>query len=412
MRRMLLSSKNNITSRSLMRGIRTASTSVPLLSSPFRVNQKFSKTLFQQKTFFKPFSFSRSPFSSYRVSSFSNRRSFSTETKSVPVREALASAMEEEMERDPKVFLIGEEVAQYHGAYKVSKGLWEKFGSDRVVDTPITEMGFAGLAVGAAMAGLRPICEFMTFNFSMQAIDHIVNSAGKTFYMSGGQQPVPIVFRGPNGPAAAVAAQHSQCFAAWYASVPGLKVLSPYDSEDARGLLKSAIRDGNPVVFLENELMYGVSFPLSPEAQSKDFLIPIGKAKIMRPGTDITIVTFSRAVGKSLEAAIELQKIGISAEVINLRSIRPLDRTTIINSVKKTSRLVTVEEGWSQHGVGAEILSLVNEEAFDYLDAPPLRITGADVPMPYAEVLENAAIPQASNIVTICTAVCSRPFKK
>jgi len=413
MRRMLLTSKNNVSVRTFMRGMRTTSTpSTPALLSPFRINQKFTKTRFINKNSFKPFSFSRSPFSTYRFSPFSTRRSFSTETKSVPVREALASAMEDEMERDSKVVLIGEEVAQYHGAYKVSKGLWEKFGSDRVVDTPITEMGFAGLAVGAAMAGLRPICEFMTFNFSMQAIDHIVNSAGKTHYMSGGQQPVPIVFRGPNGPAAAVAAQHSQCFAAWYGSVPGLKVLSPYDSEDARGLLKSAIRDGNPVVFLENELMYGVSFPLSPEAQSKDFLIPIGKAKIMRQGTDITIVTFSRAVGKSLEAAIELQKIGISAEVINLRSIRPLDRETIINSVKKTSRLVTVEEGWPQHGVGAEILSLVNEEAFDYLDAPPLRITGADIPMPYAEGLENAAIPQATNIVNICTAVCSRPFKK
>jgi len=349
--------------------------------------------------------------------SFGSKRYFASTGSSggprdVPVREALALAMEEEMTRDPRVFLIGEEVAQYNGAYKVSKGLWEKFGSDRIVDTPITEAGFAGLAVGAAMAGLRPICEFMTWNFSMQAIDHIVNSAGKTHYMSGGQQPVPIVFRGPNGPAAAVAAQHSQCFAAWYSSVPGLKVLSPYDSEDAKGLLKSAIRDGNPVVFLENELMYGTAFPLSAEVLSPDFLIPIGKAKIMRQGTDVTIVTFSRAVGKSLEAAKELEKRGISAEVINLRTIRPLDRNAIINSVKKTSRLVTVEEGWPQHGVGAEIVSLINEEAFDYLDAPPLRITGADVPMPYAEQLENASIPQSQNIVNICTSVCSRPFKK
>jgi len=332
--------------------------------------------------------------------------------RDVPVREALNMAMEEEMIRDPKVFLIGEEVAQYNGAYKVSKGLWEKFGTDRIVDTPITEAGFAGLAVGAAMAGLKPICEFMTFNFSMQAMDHIVNSAAKTYYMSGGAIPVPIVFRGPNGPAAAVAAQHSQCFASWYGSVPGLKVLSPHDSEDARGLLKAAIRDGNPVVFLENELLYGVSFPLSAEALSHDFVIPIGKAKIMRQGTDITIVTFSRGVAKSLEAAKELEKKGISAEVINLRSIRPLDRHTIINSVKKTSRLVTVEEGFPTFGVGAEIVSLINEEAFDWLDAPPLRVTGADVPLPYAEGLENHAIPQVHNIVNMCVQVCSRPFKK
>jgi len=322
-------------------------------------------------------------------------------------------AIEEEMKRDSRVFLLGEEVAQYNGAYKVSKGLLDKFGGERVVDTPITEAGFAGLAVGAALAGLRPICEFMTWNFSMQAIDHIVNSAAKTFYMSGGQQSVPIVFRGPNGAAAAVAAQHSQCFASWYGSVPGLKVVAPYDSEDARGLLKSAIRDNNPVVVLENELMYGVSFPLTPEQLSPDFLIPIGKAKIMRAGTDVTIVTFSKPVGKALEAAKELSAKGISAEVINLRSIRPLDRQTIINSVKKTGRLVTVEEAWPQSGVGAEIISLINEsEAFDFLDAPPLRITNADVPMPYAENLETAVIPQVSNIVKMCTLVCSRPYKK
>jgi pyruvate dehydrogenase E1 component beta subunit len=330
----------------------------------------------------------------------------------VPVREALCSAMEEEMRRDKDVFLMGEEVAQYNGAYKVSKGLWDKFGSERVVDTPITEMGFAGIAVGAALAGLRPICEFMTFNFSMQAIDHVVNSAGKLRYMSGGGQAVPIVFRGPNGPAAGVAAQHSQCFAAWYGSVPGLKVVAPYDSEDARGLLKAAIRDNNPVVVLENELMYGESFLLSPEAQSEDFLIPFGKAKIMRPGKDVTIVTFSRGVGKSLEAAKELEKRGISVEVINLRSIRPLDRDTIIASVRKTSRLVTVEEGWPQHGVGAEIVTMVNEECFDALDAPPLRVSGADVPMPYAVNLETAALPQVSNIVNMVAAVCARPFKQ
>jgi pyruvate dehydrogenase E1 component beta subunit len=274
-------------------------------------------------------------------------------------------------------------------------------------------MGFAGMAVGAAMAGLRPICEFMTFNFSMQAIDHIVNSAAKTCYMSGGQQSVPIVFRGPNGPAAGVAAQHSQCFAAWYGSVPGLKVVAPYDCEDARGLLKSAIRDDNPVVFLENELMYGVKFRISDEAKGKDFLIPFGKAKIMREGKDVTIVTFSKAVGMSLDAAAILEKKGISVEVINLRSIRPLDRDTIVNSVKKTTRLVTVEEGWPQSGVGAEILALINEtEAFDHLDAPPIRITGADIPMPYAQNLEKAALPQVDNIVAVVERVCSRPFKK
>jgi pyruvate dehydrogenase E1 component beta subunit len=329
------------------------------------------------------------------------------------VRVALNSAMDEEIARDARVFLMGEEVAQYDGAYKVSRGLWKKWGDSRIYDTPITEMGFAGLAVGAAMAGLRPICEFMTFNFSMQAIDHIVNSAAKTCYMSGGQQAVPIVFRGPNGPAAGVAAQHSQCFAAWYGSVPGLKVVAPYDCEDARGLLKSAIRDDNPVVCLENELMYGVKFRISDEAKDKDFLIPIGKAKIMRPGKDVTIVSFSKAVGTSLEAAALLEKKGISAEVINLRTIRPLDRDTIVNSVKKTSRLVTVEEGWPQSGIGAEIISLINEtEAFDYLDAPPVRVTGADIPMPYAQNLEKAALPQVENIVTVVERVCSRPFKK
>jgi len=329
------------------------------------------------------------------------------------VRTALNSAMDEEIARDPRVFLMGEEVAQYDGAYKISRGLWKKWGDSRIVDTPITEMGFAGMAVGAAMSGLRPICEFMTFNFSMQAIDHIVNSAAKTCYMSGGQQAVPIVFRGPNGPAAGVAAQHSQCFAAWYGSVPGLKVVSPYDAEDARGLLKAAIRDDNPVVFLENELMYGVKFRVSDEVRDKDFVIPIGKAKIMRPGKDVTIVTFSKAVGASLEAAAILEKKGISAEVINLRTIRPLDRDTIINSVKKTSRLVTVEEGWPQSGVGAEIIALVNDtEAFDYLDAPPVRITGADIPMPYAQNLERAALPQVETIATVVERVCSRPHKK
>lgn len=329
------------------------------------------------------------------------------------VRDALNAAMFEEMEADPKVFVIGEEVAQYNGAYKVTKGLWEKFGDERVIDTPITEMGFAGISTGAAFAGLKPICEFMTFNFSLQAIDHIVNSAAKVHYMSGGKCTSPIVFRGPNGCSASVAAQHSQCFAAWYGSVPGLKVIAPYDAEDAKGLLKAAIRDPNPVVFLENELLYGVEFPMSAEAMSKDFVLPIGKAKIMREGADVTIVTFAKGVATSLEAAETLAERGISAEVINLRSIRPLDTATIIESVKKTNRLLTVEEGWVQSGVGAEIIAAVNEsEAFDYLDAPPMRVTGADVPMPYAFSLEAMCIPQANNVVDMAVHVCSRPGKQ
>ncbi|KAJ1964536.1 pyruvate dehydrogenase E1, beta subunit, partial [Dimargaris xerosporica] len=288
------------------------------------------------------------------------------------VREALNSAMEEEMEKDSKVFLLGEEVAQYNGAYKVSKGLLDKFGPDRVIDTPITEMGFGGLAVGAALSGLKPICEFMTFNFAMQAIDQIINSGAKTHYMSAGQVQCPIVFRGPNGAAAGVAAQHSQCYAAWYGSVPGLKVVSPWNSEDAKGLLKAAIRDPNPVVVLENELMYGVNFPVSAEVLSSDFVLPIGKAKVEREGTDVTIVGHSRVLGFAIEAVDNLKKQGIcNAEVINLRSIRPLDIDTIIKSVKKTNRLITVEGGWPQFGVGSEICAqIVESEAFDYLDAP------------------------------------------
>jgi len=329
------------------------------------------------------------------------------------VRVALASAMAEEMSRDPQVFLMGEEVGQYQGAYKVSRGLLDKFGPDRVVDTPITEMGFAGLAVGAAMSGLRPICEFMTWNFSLQAIDHIVNSAAKTLYMSGGQQKVPIVFRGPNGAAAAVAAQHSQCFAAWYGSVPGLKVVAPYDVEDARGLLKAAIRDDNPVVCLENEMMYGRQFRVSDAVLDKDFLIPLGKAKIQLEGTDVTITAFSRGVGIALDAAKLLADQGISVEVINLRSIRPLDRDAIVNSVKKTSRLVTLEEGWPQSGIGAEIIALINDtDAFDYLDHPPVRVTGADIPMPYAIGLERQALPTPEILATVVKRVMSRPFKK
>jgi pyruvate dehydrogenase E1 component beta subunit len=329
------------------------------------------------------------------------------------VREALNSAMDEEMKRDSKVFLMGEEVAQYNGAYKVSKGLWDKYGSDRIVDTPITEMGFAGLATGAAFAGLRPICEFMTFNFSMQAIDHVINSAAKTHYMSGGQMNVPIVFRGPNGAAAAVAAQHSQCFAAWYSSCPGLKVVSIYDAEDARGLMKAAIRDDNPVVVLENELMYGTSFDLSPEIMNPDFVLPIGKAKIMVEGTDITVCAHARMVGQCIQAAKALKEKGISLEVINLRTIRPLDREAIVASVKKTGRLLTVEEGWPQSGVGSEIITLCTEgEAFDYLDAPPVRICGADVPLPYASGLEAKCIPQAIDIERLAEHLMARPGKK
>ncbi|KAL1926839.1 hypothetical protein VTP01DRAFT_5485 [Rhizomucor pusillus] len=316
------------------------------------------------------------------------------------VRDALNQALEEELLRDEKVFILGEEVAQYNGAYKVTKGLLDKFGPKRVIDTPITEMGFAGLAVGAAMSGLKPICEFMTFNFAMQAIDQIVNSAAKTHYMSGGTVKVPIVFRGPNGAAAGVAAQHSQCYAAWYGSVPGLKVVSPWNSEDAKGLLKAAIRDPNPVVVLENELEYGVSHPMSQEALSSDFILPIGKAKVEREGKDITIVSHSRSVGWSMKAAEELAKSGISAEVVNLRSIKPLDVDTIVQSIKKTNRIITVEGGWASFGVGSEIAAQVMEsEAFDYLDAPMVRVAGADVPTPYAKNLEDFAFPDDKVIV-------------
>lgn len=321
--------------------------------------------------------------------------SYSSAATNMTVREALNLTLEEEMSRDPTVFILGEEVGQYNGAYKVTKGLLDKFGEKRVIDTPITEMGFAGMAVGAAMAGLKPICEFMTFNFSMQAIDQVVNSAAKTLYMSGGKVQVPIVFRGPNGAAAGVAAQHSQDFAAWYGSVPGLKVVSPWSAEDARGLLRAAIRDPNPVVVLENEIMYGQSFAMSEESLNPDFLIPFGKAKVEREGKDITIVAHSKAVGDSLKAAEALEKDGISAEVINLRSIKPLDLDSILKSLKKTHRLVTVEGGWAQFGVGSEIVAQIMEsEGFDYLDAPVQRITGADIPTPYAANLEKLAFPQ------------------
>ncbi|MBL8686977.1 MAG: pyruvate dehydrogenase complex E1 component subunit beta [Alphaproteobacteria bacterium] len=318
-------------------------------------------------------------------------------TKKITVREALRDAMAEEMRRDSKVFLMGEEVAEYQGAYKVSQGLLEEFGSKRVIDTPITEQGFAGIAVGAAFYGLKPIVEFMTFNFAMQAIDQIINSAAKTLYMSGGQMGCPIVFRGPNGVASRVAAQHSQCYASWYAHCPGLKVVAPWSSSDAKGLLKAAIRDPNPVVFLEHELMYGQNFDI-PDVE--DFIIPIGKAEILRSGKDVTIVSFSRPVGLALQAADELIKEGISAEVINLRTIRPLDTTTILNSVKKTNRLITIEEGWGFAGIGSEISALVMEQAFDWLDAPVVRIVGEDVPLPYAANLEKLALPSVEKIIT------------
>ncbi|RAL41705.1 hypothetical protein DM860_008887 [Cuscuta australis] len=335
-------------------------------------------------------------------------RAYSSAAKEMTVRDALNSAIDEEMSADSKVFLMGEEVGEYQGAYKISKGLLDKYGPDRVLDTPITEAGFAGIGVGAAYYGLKPIVEFMTFNFSMQAIDHIINSAAKSNYMSSGQISVPIVFRGPNGAAAGVGAQHSQCYAAWFAACPGLKVLSPYSSEDARGLLKAAIRDPDPVIFLENELLYGESFPVSAEVLDSSFFVPIGKAKIEREGKDVTITTFSKMVGYALKAADVLVKEGISAEVINLRSIRPLDRSTINDSVRKTNRLVTVEEGFPQHGVGAEICACVVEESFEYLDAPVERITGADVPMPYAANLERLAVPQIEDIVRAAKRACYR----
>lgn len=315
------------------------------------------------------------------------------------VREAINQGIDEEMEADERVFILGEEVAQYQGAYKVTKGLYQKYGDKRVIDTPITEMGFAGLAIGASFKELRPIVEFMTMNFAMQAIDQVINSAAKQYYMSAGDIACPIVFRGPNGNAAGTAAQHSQCFASWYSNCPGLKVVAPYSSEDAKGLMKAAIRDPNPVVVLEHELMYGVSFPMSDEAQSKDFVIPIGKAKIEREGSDVTIVTFSKMTGLALEAAEAMAAKGVSVEVINLLSIRPLDRDTIINSAKKTGRVISLETGWPQCGVGSEIAALLMEsDAFNYLDAPMERITGADVPMPYAKELEDAALPQLDDV--------------
>jgi len=321
------------------------------------------------------------------------------------VREALRDAIAEEMRTDERIFLMGEEVAEYEGAYKVSQGLLEEFGAKRVVDTPITEHGFAGLGVGAAMAGLRPIVEFMTFNFAMQAMDHIINSAAKTRYMSGGQMSCPIVFRGPNGAAVGVAAQHSQDYASWYGHIPGLKVVAPYSGADAKGLLKAAIRDPNPVIVLENELLYGRSFEVP---KSADFTVPIGKAKIERAGKDVTIVSYSLMVGTALQAAEKLAEEGIDAEVINLRTIRPIDVETIATSIKKTNRIVSVEEGWAFAGIGSEIAALAMEHAFDWLDAPVTRVCGEDVPMPYARNLEALYLPSVERVIKAVKAVCYR----
>ena len=323
----------------------------------------------------------------------------------ITMREALRDAMAEEMRRDDNVFVMGEEVAEYQGAYKVTQGLLDEFGPRRVVDTPITEAGFAGLGVGAAFGGLRPIVEFMTFNFAMQAIDHIINSAAKTLYMSGGQMGCPIVFRGPNGAAARVAAQHSQEFSAWYAHVPGLKVIAPSTAADAKGLLKAAIRDPNPVVFLENEILYGATGQVP---KGDDWVVPIGKAKVARPGKDVTIVSWSRGMVYALEAAKQLETEGIDAEVIDLRTLRPLDMETVLASVQKTNRIVTVEEAWPVCSVGSEICAQVVEHAFDYLDAPPTKVSGTDVPMPYAASLEKLALPNTARVVAAAKAVCYR----
>ncbi|QDM16970.1 pyruvate dehydrogenase complex E1 component subunit beta [Tardiphaga sp. vice352] len=328
-----------------------------------------------------------------------------TEMVTMTIREALRDAMAEEMRRDEDVFIMGEEVAEYQGAYKVTQGLLQEFGARRVIDTPITEHGFAGVGVGAAMSGLKPIVEFMTFNFAMQAIDQIINSAAKTLYMSGGQMTAQIVFRGPNGAAARVGAQHSQDYSAWYSQIPGLKVVAPHTAADFKGLLKSAIRDKNPVVFLENEMLYGHTGEVP---KLDDYIVPIGKAKIARKGKDVTLISWSNGMNYALKAAEELAKEGIEAEVIDLRTLRPLDTETIIESVKKTGRAVTVEEGWQQSGVGAEVAARIMEQAFDYLDAPVGRVSGKDVPMPYAANLEKLALPSVADVVTAAKAVCYR----
>ncbi len=328
-----------------------------------------------------------------------------TEMVTMTMREALRDAMAEEMRRDKDVFVMGEEVAEYQGAYKVTQGLLQEFGAKRVIDTPITEHGFAGLGIGAALAGLKPVVEFMTFNFAMQAMDQLINSAAKTLYMSGGQMGCQIVFRGPNGAAARVAAQHSQDYSAWYSHIPGLKVITPSTAADAKGLLKAAIRDPNPVIFLENEILYGHS---SPVPKLDDFVLPIGKAKIARPGNDVTIISWSIGMTYALKAAEELAGAGIDAEVIDLRTLKPMDSETIVASVQKTGRAVTVEEGWQQSGVGAEIAARIMEHAFDYLDAPVARVSGKDVPMPYAANLEKLALPSVAEIVEAAKAVCYR----
>ena len=339
------------------------------------------------------------------VAPASDEDRFYESTTTQTVREALRDAMAEEMRNNPDVFLMGEEVAEYQGAYKVSQGLLEEFGARRVIDTPITEAGFTGIGIGAAFAGLKPIIEFMTFNFAMQAIDQILNSAAKTHYMSGGQMQCPIVFRGANGAAARVAAQHSQCYASWYAHCPGLKVVAPYSAGDAKGMLKSAIRDPNPVIFLENEILYGQTFEVPDDP---DFTVPLGRAKIVRAGSDVTLAAFSIMVGHALAAAEALAAEGIDAEVIDLRSIRPLDTETLVASVKKTNRLVSVEEGWPFAGIGAELAATMMEQAFDYLDAPVMRVAGVDVPMPYAANLEKLALPQIDHIVAAAKSVCYR----
>jgi len=328
-----------------------------------------------------------------------------TEMVTMTVREALRDAMAEEMRRDKDVFVMGEEVAEYQGAYKVTQGLLQEFGAERVIDTPITEHGFAGLGVGAALAGLKPIVEFMTFNFAMQAIDQIINSAAKTLYMSGGQMGCSIVFRGPNGAAARVAAQHSQDYSAWYAHIPGLKVVAPYSAADFKGLLKSAIRDPNPVIFLENEILYGQSFPVP---KLDDFTVPIGKAKVVRPGNNVTLVAWSIGMSYALKAAEELAKKHIQAEVIDLRTLRPMDTETIVASIKKTNRCVVIEEGWPVCGVAAEVSARIMEQAFDYLDAPVIRVSGKDVPMPYAANLEKLALPSVNDVVEAAKAVMYR----
>ena len=318
------------------------------------------------------------------------------------VRESIRDTIAEEMRLDPNIFLLGEEVGEYQGAYKVSQGLLEEFSSKRIVDTPITEAGFTGLAIGAAMNGLRPIVEFMTWNFAMQAIDHIINSAAKTFYMSGGKINIPIVFRGPNGIASRVAAQHSQDYSSWYSHIPGLKVLSPYDATDASGLLKAAIKDNNPVIFLEHELLYNEKFVLD----NNEEIIDIGKAKVMKKGSDITIISYSRGLEIAIETGKILAQENVDAEILNLRTLKPIDKETIINSVKKTNKVVVIEEGWSQCGVAAEVISIIVENVFDYLDTEPLRFSGKDIPLPYAENLEKLALPSAKSIVKKCLEIC------